>query len=125
MLKIRRVALESLLEGSRNVFPNEFLALLRGEKNGEDFVITEILLAPLSEYLPGSAYFNDLMVPTDPTIVGTFHSHPSRGPPRPSPADLHLFGRRGAVHLISSLPYSEETTAAFDFNGRKIVYEII
>jgi len=125
MLKITRRALESLLEGSRATFPDEFLALLRGRRAGKDLVIAEILLAPLSEYNPDSVYFNELMIPTDPTIVGTFHSHPSRGPPRPSPEDLHLFGRRGAVHLISSLPYSAASTAAFDSQGRKIAHEII
>ena len=52
MAKIAKRALLSALEGAKNLYPNEFLCLLRGNEEG---TITEILLAPFMSSSQGEA----------------------------------------------------------------------
>ncbi|MFH0971426.1 MAG: Mov34/MPN/PAD-1 family protein [Candidatus Micrarchaeota archaeon] len=121
VIKISSNALESALLGAKNNHPNEFIGLLR-EKGG---IITELLLAPLQVSDENSAYFPIYAVPTDPTIIGTFHSHPSYGVPRPSIADRHLFSRHYKCHFISSLPYIPTSTRAFGNSGEPLDFSIV
>ena len=117
---IRRVALLSALEGAKNLYPNEFIALLR-EEGG---VITEILLAPFSEYGPTFSSFQDFHLPPDPSIVGTFHSHPSPSN-RPSRGDLQFFSRKGKIHLIAGIPFGIGDVKAYDNKGAETGIEVI
>ena len=99
-MRITKTALETILGASRNTYPNEFLAMLRGEND----TITELLLIPGTEFQPFSSHITSHMVPLDETIIGSVHSHP--GPARPSKADLNFFARHGKIHLIVAYPYS-------------------
>lgn len=121
VLRITRNALESALQGAKNSYPNEFLGLFR-EKDG---IIFELLLAPLSISDEHSATFPVFYMPTDPTIVATFHSHPSYGVAHPSKADKDLFSRHYGRHFIASLPYSPQSTYAFDNKGDRVEFEIV
>ena len=120
---IRRVVLspevfKGLLAMAREAYPLEMLALLRGEKKGEEVHVKELLFAPLSAHSETSAHFRLDLLPIDFTIVGLAHSHPS-GVGEPSIEDLHNF--IGKVMLILTPPYlGVEDIHAFDGSGRRL-----
>lgn len=118
---ISRRTLLSCLKGAENLYPDEFLGLLRGIVEPRGVAVKELILAPLAEYEETYSSFSPWLAPTDPSIVGSFHSHPSPAPGglKPSRADLRFFSQGGAVHLIACLPYSVEAVAAYDCHGKK------
>jgi proteasome lid subunit RPN8/RPN11 len=119
--KITKDALEFVLESARNLHPREFTAHLRDDGG----VITQIILFPASTYGEGFAQYRLDMMPIDRTIVGTFHSHPSRDY-RPSNEDLHSFETSGRLHLIARYPYrGMEDVAAYDRKGRRIELKVV
>ncbi len=107
MWYIKRKALDFLLEASRNNFPNEFAGMLRAQGN----VITEILVIPRTEWNNRSALIFLDMLPADPSIVGSVHSHP--GPAIPSQADLEFFSKFGKIHIIVGYPFRETDIRAY------------
>ncbi|MFH1443750.1 MAG: Mov34/MPN/PAD-1 family protein [Candidatus Micrarchaeota archaeon] len=114
-------ALESALYAAKSTHPHEFVGLFR-EKNG---ILCELLVAPLTISDESSATFPVYAIPTDPTIVATYHSHPSMGTPRPSRADLNLFSRHYRIHFISSYPHTTQTTRAFSNLGEPLSFTIV
>lgn len=127
-LKIKVVALESALEGARNVFPNEFIGFFRGEeKENEGALLTELVLAPLSDYGDGYSSlspFHDWITPHAMHFIASFHSHP-HPPARPSKADIAFFSRAAKYHFIACPPFSEKNTRAFDANGKEIEFKVV
>ena len=121
MLKIRRNALESALAAAKSTYPDEFIGLFREDGKG---VLSELILAPLSEYNENSSSYQPLFLPTDLKTNATFHSHPSYSA-GPSSADLRLFSRAGKWHFISCLPYTEESTKAYEANGKEAEFEVV
>ena len=120
-IKIKRNALELFLQASRNLYPREFICLLRGNKD----IIEEIVMLPLSTYGNGFSSIRWDLVPLNMDIIGTAHSHPGNSY-KPSRADLNLFPRIGKIHLIAKYPYkSKNDVAAFDSYGRMMDLEII
>lgn len=113
-------ALESALEAAKNLFPNEFIGLFR-EKKG---VLSELILAPFSEYGPDSSGFSDWHLPLDSSITASFHSHPGWGN-APSQQDLLFFSKTYRNHLIACRPYSPRAVACYDNLGRKTSFEIV
>lgn len=120
MLRITRVALESALEGARNVHPNEFIGLFRERQH----VLEELILAPLAEYGRHHSGFQLYHLAADPSLTASFHSHPGYSA-RPSHADLRFFSLHFQHHFISCLPYTAKSTRAYDKNGNAIPFEII
>ncbi|MCD6414086.1 MAG: Mov34/MPN/PAD-1 family protein [Candidatus Diapherotrites archaeon] len=114
-MKIKEDTLDFILEACRNTYPNEFLGLLRA-KGG---TITEVLLIPGSKFEHTSSTLRRDMVPLDPTIVGSVHSHPGR--PIPSKADLNFFSKFGKIHLIVGYPFTRDTIAVFGPERLEIV----
>ncbi|MCD6230222.1 MAG: Mov34/MPN/PAD-1 family protein [Candidatus Diapherotrites archaeon] len=113
--KINNDALEVILEASRNVYPNEFIGLLGGNKT----TITEIILLPASVYGNGFSSFSPFMAPLSLNHMGTVHSHPSGF--SPSRQDLTVFSKQGKVHIIAKPPYeSINDLRAFDSNGKQV-----
>ncbi|MCI0496961.1 MAG: Mov34/MPN/PAD-1 family protein [Thermoplasmata archaeon] len=120
---LRRVArdlLEMAIEASRDSHPNEFGALLR--RNGD--VIDELLLLPGTISGTDSALFRLHMLPIDPTVAGSLHSHPSPHP-YPSDADIEFFGRLGEVHIIVASPYNMRSWRAYDRRGEPLELEVV
>ncbi len=117
-MKITKTAIEFILETSKNVYPNEFVGLLRAENN----VIIEVLLFPGSKFEENRSSIFMNMVPLDPTIVGSVHSHP--GAPQPSRADLKFF-EKNKVNIIAGYPYNLDSLAVFNSNGNPIELEIV
>jgi proteasome lid subunit RPN8/RPN11 len=100
MARIRKVALEFALGVSRELYPREFMGLLRGRGD----TILEILVIPDTTWGEGFAQVQEMHIPMDRTIVGSVHSHPTADN-RPSDDDLAYFGGRGKTHLIIGWPY--------------------
>ena len=117
-MKIRRTAVEFILETAKAAYPREFVSMLRAEGG----VITEVLIFPGSEFRRNSSSVLLDMVPLDPSIIGSVHSHPCE--PLPSRADLRFF-ERGRVNIIAGHPYRPQDLAAYDARGRPVQLEIV
>ncbi len=117
---IKRETIEMILEASKDVYPNEFGAILRAEEG----VITEIMLLPGTLSGSRSAIFQLHMLPIDFTVVGTVHSHPS-GSISPSGADVALFQKFGYIHIITGVPFNEGSWRAFDLYGEPVDLEVV
>jgi len=121
--KITQKCLKLILEASKANYPKEFGALLRIDSNSKD-TINEIVLLPGTVSGDSHAIFQLHMLPIDFSIVGTVHSHPSPAP-RPSDADLHLFGKFGKVHIIVASPFDDHSWKAYDYNGEIIEISVV
>ncbi|MBI5228659.1 Mov34/MPN/PAD-1 family protein [Candidatus Micrarchaeota archaeon] len=119
-MRIKKRALLSALESAKSVYPNEFVGLFREE----DGILRELIIAPFSEYGAGFSSFSDFHLPLDPSITGTFHSHPSSSN-HPSKGDLEFFSRKGRVHFIAGAPYGIEDVKAFNQKGEEIQFELV
>ncbi|MFH1403352.1 MAG: Mov34/MPN/PAD-1 family protein [Candidatus Altiarchaeota archaeon] len=113
---IREAALELVLGASRELYPREFIALLRGEGD----LITEVLVIPASLYGEGFSQVRWSMVPLDKSIIGSVHSHPGANN-NPSRADLRYFSKTGRIHLIVRQPANTiEDVACYDSYGNPL-----
>ena len=117
---IRRKTLRMILEASKDTYPKEFAAILRAEEG----VITELLLIPGTVSGNRHAIFRLYMMPTDFSVVGTVHSHPS-GAFEPSDEDRALFNKFGGIHIIAGYPYSEDTWAAWTNKGQRTALKVV
>jgi proteasome lid subunit RPN8/RPN11 len=113
-------ALKLILEASRSSHPNEFAALLRATDN----IITDIMLVPGTTSDNTSARMLLDMMPIDPSIVGSVHSHPVHDL-RFSRADLDMFGCKGVYNIIVAYPYSEDDWACYGPAGNTISLPVI
>lgn len=114
-MKIRREALEFILEAGRNLYPREFAGLLRGDKE----LIKEVLILPGTKQWFDSASINLNMLPIDLSVIGSIHSHPGASN-RPSRADLIFFSKLGSVHGIVCQPYTLESLRFYDRSGGEV-----
>ncbi len=121
MIKIKKTALEFMLNMARNIYPREFIGLLRENKRKE---IYEVLLLPRSTYGKGFSSFDHYMVPYPIKYAGSVHSHPNPSS-RPSAGDLLSFSRTGGVHIIVAYPFDESSIGVYDQNGGKLEFEVI
>lgn len=121
MVRIRREALEFALHAAKNTYPDEFIGLLRDNKEGE---ITHVLVLPRSVYGKGYSSIDFTMVPMFAHACGSIHSHPV-GDARPSRGDRLFFSRTGKVHIIIGYPYGENDARAYDAEGKGLVLEVV
>lgn len=119
MVRIKRVAADFILGVSSQLYPREFLGLLRME----DDVITETLVLPQTVWGEGFAQYMTYHMPYDSTVAGTVHSHPSADA-RPSQQDLLLFSKTGELHIIAKHPFKDICDlVSYDRNGNRIILE--
>lgn len=118
--RIKRQALQMIMESAKDSYPNEFAAFLRAYKE----TIYEIVLLPGTVSGKRSAVYQLYMKPIDFSLVGTVHSHPS-GVTLPSPEDLDLFSKTGKVHIIVGFPYRITDFAAYDREGKRIDIDVV
>jgi proteasome lid subunit RPN8/RPN11 len=119
---IERSCLSLIQQSARDVYPNEFLALLAVDT--DPAVIAELVLLPGMIYGERHAIFKVYMAPVDRSIVGTVHSHP--GPSaRPSEADLEMFSRYGQVHIITAEPFDDKSWRAYDSGGNPLNLTVV
>jgi proteasome lid subunit RPN8/RPN11 len=119
---IKREMLIYILKTATTVHPREMILLLRGKTKKNKTTITDLIVPPLATHGKGFSGFQPYMLPTDFSLVGTVHSHPS-GVAEPSLADLHhSFGR---IIMIVAFPYNnEESVAVYRHSGERLTLEI-
>jgi proteasome lid subunit RPN8/RPN11 len=123
MSKIRGIKenlLKMLLELGKSHHPREFLGILR-EQNG---VIAELDLIPGTVNREESASLSQAMIPLDPRMTGSVHSHPN-GIISPSLGDLKFFPKMGRYHLIIGHPYTDRDWKCFTARGEPCTLEVI
>lgn len=117
---IRKRTLRMILEASKSIYPREFAAMLKADKG----VIKELWLIPGTESGETSAIFRMHMMPAEPKVVGTVHSHPSDSY-EPSDADLDLFRRFGYCHIIACEPFDMRSWACYDGHGNERELDVL
>ncbi|VVB73262.1 putative metalloprotease [uncultured archaeon] len=120
MIKIKRKLIETIAEASRNVYPEEFIGLLRKNKKGE---VAELLLIPLSTFGEDFSEIRSDMLPIGLGHCGSVHSHPDPDA-RPSDEDL-VFFQKGEVNLIIGYPYNAKTVRAYGNDGKRMGIELV
>lgn len=120
---ITRTAADGIISYSKGLHPNEAILILRGKATRELVTIDGLVIPPFASSGPYYSGFSDFFLPFDSSYVGTAHSHPSRSN-IPSLEDLNR-GFYGAISIIISFPYEDETIAAYDRNGNKLKIEIV
>lgn len=129
-LLVKKSVIRACLAAAKSALPNEFIGILSGKKEkGEDGFITitiDNMVVPNGIRVTESqSFFDDWLSPINMDSIGSFHSHPSPGLPRPSRQDVAAFSKEGGIHLIASMPFVVENLAAFDSRGRKIPFKAI
>jgi len=119
---LKRDILETIIEAAWNAHPRETLFLLRGSLHKGEAVVEELLVPPLANYGYGFTSFPSFMLPFDPSIIGSAHSHPS-GSLRPSVEDLNL--AYGAILIIIAYPYGEDRIAAYNGRGNRLTLKLV
>ena len=124
MLKIRKRAILSALHGAKELHPNEFIALFKGEEKDGEWTLTELLITPFSEYEESSSSYSEFFIPTNTGGIASFHSHPTPNNSFPSRQDLRFFTQK-RFNLIASYPYRVQDVNAFNSKGKKMEFEIV
>jgi proteasome lid subunit RPN8/RPN11 len=117
---IESEALKFMLHACKSTYPNEFAGFLREKDN----VITEILLGPGTLFGKTGSIINKWLLPIDPSICGTVHSHPSSNI-TPSPSDLRYFSTFGKYHCIVGYPYTRDSLQFYSKKGTPLDYKVV
>jgi proteasome lid subunit RPN8/RPN11 len=122
-IELTKALAESLLDFSKDQYPNEMLVLLRAKKTKETVRVNQVVFAPFMASGHSEATFNPYQVPIDSSIVGTAHSHPS-GSNRPSLQDLlHVYG---SIMMIISYPFTDKTCiSVYDPRGNPLEWDLV
>ena len=122
MIQIDKDAFMGMKSLAEDNHPKEIIVLLRGNRSGDVFHITDYLIPPFGFGSRRSASFPVYMLPIDFSILGTAHSHPS-GNLRPSTRDMHNF--YGRLMMILGPPYSMNNVAAYTKQGKVIPVKVL
>jgi len=122
-LVFKRSVIDSILTYAKMAHPKEGVLLLQGKFSKDKILVDAVVIPPLATHGQGFSSFPLFMLPSDLSVVGVAHSHPT-GALEPSTHDLNSF--YGRVMVIAAYPYeSESDLAVFDGKGRSILYEIV
>ena len=116
---IAREALEFALQVSASSHPKEFAGMLY-ETND---IITHVDV-PITQSSKVSAVMDLFMLPVNPHLIGTIHSHPS-GILTPSDADIKMFVQSGPCHIIVGYPYDMQSWMCYDRGGNTKALEVL
>ena len=121
-VSVPRDLLDTIREGSKQLYPRESFLLLRGKKSKGVISVLDLVVAPFAVHGNGFASYSPHMLPMDFSVVGTVHSHPS-GNIQPSHVDLnHMMGR---ILMIVGYPFADERcVAVYDSNGEKLILQV-
>jgi proteasome lid subunit RPN8/RPN11 len=117
---VRRLLIDLMCQVASANHPHEFVGVII-EKEG---IIEELNLLPGTITGETSARLLYDMMPLDPHVAGSAHSHPSGGI-RPSEADLNFFPRIGRYHFIIGYPYGRDDWRCFHTDGSEVAIEVI
>ena len=118
-MKISKGLLKTILEAAKNAHPDEFIALLSGEKD----VMDELIFLPFASSSV-SAVIHLEMLPIGMKVFGTVHSHPAPSC-KPSEEDMALFTRFGKYHIIVCYPYDEKSWKCYNRKGEEVTLEVV
>lgn len=124
MLKIRRRCAMSMMAAAKSAYPNEFIGILEGEREGDEIIVESMLVPPNITVGPGSASFSPWMLSSSISDIGTFHSHP-HGSFRQSRQDRFTSSKEGGVHIVLGWPFVLENLVAYDSAGNRVEYELV
>ncbi|MBI5226489.1 hypothetical protein HY994_04635 [Candidatus Micrarchaeota archaeon] len=144
-IKIKKNALLSALEGAKNMHPDEFIALFRGneqsdtsgktkkggidisqKKDGKpDLLLTELIIPPFATGDEDSSSYSPYFIPANSSEKASFHSHPDPDTAYPSDEDLYYMARSGGVHFIACWPFRMQDVACFDAAGKPQPFAIV
>lgn len=110
---IARETLNFILSVSKSSYPKEFAGMLYAD-NG---VITRVDV-PLTQSSDVSAVMNLFMLPVNPHLIGSVHSHPS-GNMNPSSTDIKMFMQNGDYHIIVGYPYDIKSWICYNRVGNR------
>ena len=119
--KIKKKILLTIMELSKESFPNEFSGMLVGDK--DEKIINDIYIIPATISNHNSSTLRLDLVPMSFSVVGSVHSHPSSSSVA-SRADQRFFQSK-AINIISRYPYSPYDFTAYNHKGEQISLEII
>lgn len=148
-VSIRKAALLSALQGAKNMHPDEFIALFRGEEipitePGKDkpvpeesmknrqkpgqmtqLVLTELIIPPFAHGDEDSSSYSPYFIPANSREKASFHSHPDPDTAYPSDEDLYYFSKESGIHFIACWPFRLQDVACFDAQGNDIKFNIV
>ena len=110
---IARETLNFILSVSKSSYPKEFAGMLYADSG----VITRVDV-PLTQSSNVSAVMNLFMLPVNPHLIGSVHSHPS-GDMNPSATDIKMFMQNGDYHIIVGYPYDMKSWICYDRVGAR------
>ncbi|GEM_PF-2314275 len=119
--KIKQTVITAITSTAKATYPNEFIALLGGNK--KEKTVTELIILPSVFGETHSEIRTDLL-PSNSNTLGSVHSHPGYSN-HPSREDLAAFARLGELHLIICEPYEPAQIASFDQNGKRIEIKVV
>lgn len=115
--KITQTLVENITRAARATYPDEFISML-GVTKADSHTLSELVVVPAEFGKTHSSLRTDL-IPFDPLIVGSIHSHPNEGA-LPSAADRNFFSRMGSIHIIAGHPYTFDNMRAYNSSGKRI-----
>ncbi|MBI2444773.1 hypothetical protein HYV43_00085 [Candidatus Micrarchaeota archaeon] len=125
-VSIRKTALLSALQGAKNMHPDEFIALFRGENAADgQLVLTELIIPPFATGDEDSSSYSPYFIPANSREKASFHSHPDPDTAYPSDEDLYYFSKESGIHFIACWPFRLQDVACFDADGIEIAFTIV
>lgn len=122
VVRLPKVLLDAIYAGAKQLYPRESFLLLRGKKRKGTIAVSDLVVAPFAVHGLNFAQFNPYMLPSDFSLIGTVHSHPS-GDLAPSYVDLNYFF--GRILMIVVPPFEgEECVAVYDSNGDPLPLQV-
>ncbi len=121
-VKITPEVMERICHFSKEVYPKEFISLLKGKVDEHVLVVDELIFQPFTNTVRSSSV--RLNLPMVSGSVGSVHSHPSPSN-HPSRQDLRFFSKMGGIHLIISNPFRERDIRAYLADGTPIEFSLL
>ena len=123
LVRFEKSVADSILSYAIDAYPREAILLLRGKAEKEEILINEVLIPPLATHGWGFSSFPNIMLPTDLSVMGISHSHPS-GSLQPSIHDLNHF--YGKIIVIIAHPFqSYSDIGVFNSHGYRLLHEVV
>jgi len=119
--KIKKQTILTIMELSKQAYPNEFSGMLVGNKDNK--LIDDIYIIPATINNHDSSTIRTDLIPMSFSVIGSVHSHPSSSS-KASRADISFFQSK-TINIISRYPYSLVDFSVYNHKGETISLEVI